>query len=48
MLSFDIRSLEAHAAQVAGTLDPDDPIWEEGDQLPAGAVRVEGRLSKNP
>lgn len=45
MLSFDIRSLEARAAQVAGTLDPDDPIWEDADQRPSGPIEVEGRLS---
>ena len=45
MLSFDIRSLEARAAQVAGALDPDDPIWEEADPRPSGPIRVEGRLS---
>ncbi|MDQ3195072.1 MAG: hypothetical protein M3Q32_01525, partial [Pseudomonadota bacterium] len=45
MLSFDIRSLEARAAQVEGSLDHDDPIWEDADQRPSGPVRVEGRLS---
>lgn len=45
MLSFDIRSLGARAAQVEGTLAPDDPIWEDGDPRPSGPVRVEGRLS---
>ncbi len=45
MLSFDIRSLEARAAQVAGTLNLDDPIWQDADQRPAGPIRVEGRLS---
>src|SRR3954470_431768 len=45
MLSFDIRSLEAKAVQVDGSLQPDDPIWEEGDAKPAGPIRVTGRLS---
>jgi len=45
MLSFDIRSLESHAAHVSGSLAPDDPIWEEGDVRPAEPIRVEGRLS---
>ena len=45
MLSFDIRSLEARAAQVAGTLHPDDSIWEDADQRPSEPIQVEGRLS---
>jgi uncharacterized protein len=45
MLSFDIRSLESHAAQVDGRLAPDDPVWEDGDVRPAEPIRVEGRLS---
>jgi len=45
MLSFDIRSLESHAAHVSGSLAPDDPIWEEGDVRPAEPIKVEGRLS---
>ena len=45
MLSFDIRSLESHAAHVEGQLAPDDSVWENGDVRPAGPVRVEGRLS---
>jgi len=45
MLSFDIRSLESHAAHVSGSLAPDDPIWEEGDVRPSEPIRVEGRLS---
>lgn len=46
MLSFDIRSLESHAAHVSGSLAPDDPIWEEGDVRPAEPIKVEGRLSQ--
>ena len=46
MLSFDIRSLESHAAHVSGSLAPDDPIWEEGDVRPADPIKVEGRLSQ--
>jgi uncharacterized protein len=45
MLSFDLRSLESHAARVDTELPADDPIWEEGDARPVGAVRVTGRLS---
>ena len=45
MLSFDIRSLESRAAQVEGDLRADDPVWEEGDVVPDGAVHVTGRLS---
>jgi uncharacterized protein len=45
MLSFDIRSLEAKAAQVDGSVAPDDPIWEKGDTLPAEPIHVTGRLS---
>ena len=45
MLSFDLRSLETKAVQVDGSLQPDDPIWEEGDTKPAEPIRVTGRLS---
>src|SRR6185503_13752549 len=45
MLSFDIRSLETHAAIVDTELPADDPIWEEGDPRPTGSVHVTGRLS---
>jgi uncharacterized protein len=45
MLSFDLRSLESKAVQVDGSLQPDDPIWEEGDAIPAEPIRVTGRLS---
>jgi uncharacterized protein len=45
MLSIDTRSVESKAVQVDGELPADDPVWEEGDPLPAGAVRVTGRLS---
>lgn len=45
MLSFDIRSLESHAAQVDGRLAPDDAVWEDGDVRPAKPIRIEGRLS---
>jgi uncharacterized protein len=45
MLQFDIRSLESIAARVDGDLDPEDPVWEEADPRPAGAIRVVGRLS---
>jgi uncharacterized protein len=45
MLSFDIRSLEAQAANVDEQLSADDPVWEEGDPKPDTAVHVIGRLS---
>jgi len=45
MLSFDIRSLEAHAAVVDEDLPADDPVWESNDPRPIDAVRVTGRLS---
>src|SRR3954451_20076599 len=45
MLSFDIRSLEAQAANVDDQLGADDPVWEEGDPKPDSAVHVTGRLS---
>jgi uncharacterized protein len=45
MLSFDIRALEAHAEPVDGELLPTDEVWQEGDPLPLGPIRVTGRLS---
>src|SRR6185436_18769868 len=45
MLSFDIRSLETKAVNVDGSLGPDDPIWEAGDNRPTEPVKVTGRLS---
>jgi len=45
MLSFDIRALESQAIQVNDVLAADDPVWVEGDPVPAGPVRVTGRLS---
>jgi uncharacterized protein len=45
MLSFDLRTLDAHAIQVAGVLPADDAVWVEGDPRPAAGVRVTGRLS---
>lgn len=45
MLSFDLRSLDAHAIQVDGVLAPDDSVWLEGDERPVGDLRVTGRLS---
>src|SRR3954467_2864674 len=45
MLSFDIRTLEAQAANVDEQLSADDAVWEEGDQKPDSAVHVTGRLS---
>src|SRR6059058_1853517 len=45
MLSFDIRSLDAGAAQVDGDLPASDPVWQEEDVRPSDAVHVTGRLS---
>lgn len=45
MLQFDIRAVEARAVQVNAELPPDDSIWQPGDPMPAGPVRVTGRLS---
>lgn len=45
MLSYDLRSLDEHAAQVDATLAADDSIWIEGDPRPVDGVRVTGRLS---
>ena len=45
MLSFDIRSLEAQAANVDEQLSAGDAVWEEGDPKPDSAIRVTGRLS---
>ena len=46
MLSFNIRDVEREAVHVDGHLPGDDPVWQEGDPVPAGAVHVVGRLSK--
>jgi len=46
MLYFDIRTLEARAESVDGTLDAQDSVWEEGDSRPVDpGVHVTGRLS---
>jgi len=45
MLVFDIRSVEAKAVQVDAELSPSDPVWQEGDPVPAHPLRVTGRLS---
>src|SRR5437667_11262113 len=45
MLSFDIRSLESHAVVVDEDLPATDPVWEDDDPKPDGAVQVTGRLS---
>ncbi|MEO6877170.1 MAG: DUF177 domain-containing protein [Gemmatimonadaceae bacterium] len=45
MLSFDIRSLDSHAAVVDEELSADDAVWEENDPKPINAVHVTGRLS---
>jgi uncharacterized protein len=46
MLSFDLRSLESQPVQVAGDLQPDDSVWQEGDPRPDGSISVTGRVSK--
>jgi uncharacterized protein len=45
MLQFDIRAVEAKAVQVNAELPPEDAIWQTGDPVPAGPLRVTGRLS---
>jgi uncharacterized protein len=45
MLSFDRSSVESKAARVDGRLEAEDPVWQEGDPRPAGAVVVTGRIS---
>ena len=45
MLSFDRSSVETKAARVDGKLASDDPVWLEGDPLPADGLIVTGRLS---
>lgn len=46
MLSFPTQTVSAGAIQINGTLDPDDKVWIEGDDRPAGAgIQVVGRLS---
>jgi uncharacterized protein len=45
MLSFDLRSLESHAARVDGELDAGDAVWEPHDPKPVAPIRVSGRLS---
>jgi uncharacterized protein len=46
MLSFDIRELEHQAIKVDGDLPVDDPVWAEGDPVPAAPLHATGRLSK--
>ena len=45
MLLFDIRSVESKAVQVDATLPPGDEVWQQGDPVPSGPLRVTGRLS---
>lgn len=46
MLSFPTQAVSAGAVQVNGTLDPDDKVWLEGDERPAGpGIQVSGRVS---
>jgi uncharacterized protein len=45
MLLFDIRSVETKAVQVDAELSPEDPVWQQGDPVPAHPLRVTGRLS---
>lgn len=46
MLTFDLRSLEAQAANVDDQLSANDETWQEGDPKPDTAVKVTGRLSR--
>lgn len=46
MLSFDIRTLSQGPVQVDSTLATDDPVWMDGDLLPIGGVKVQGRISE--
>jgi uncharacterized protein len=45
MLLFDIRSVETKAVRVDAELSPEDPVWQQGDPIPAHPLRVTGRLS---
>lgn len=45
MLAFDIRELESRAVLVDAVLAANDAIWEDGDAVPDGGIRVTGRLS---
>ncbi len=45
MLSFDIRSLDAHASVVDEVLSADDPVWDPTDRKPIDGVHVTGRIS---
>lgn len=45
MLSVDLRSLDAHAVTLEGSIDPADAVWLEGDIRPSSPVMVHGRLS---
>lgn len=44
-MSFDIRTLETHAAVVDEDLPASDSVWEDDDPKPEDAVHVSGRLS---
>ena len=45
MLSFDKRAVETKAAVVDDVLAADDSVWQTGDAVPAGPLKVTGRLS---
>jgi uncharacterized protein len=45
MLSFDKRAVEAKAAVVDDVLAADDSVWQTSDAVPAGPIKVTGRLS---
>lgn len=45
MLSFDKRAVEAKAAVVDDQLPADDSVWQASDAVPAGPLKVTGRLS---
>jgi uncharacterized protein len=46
MLSFDMGTLQDHAARVNGFLAVDDAVWQTGDPTPASPIHATGRLSK--
>ncbi|MEP7381483.1 MAG: DUF177 domain-containing protein [Gemmatimonadota bacterium] len=45
MLSFDLRTLDSHAAQVDAVLASDDAVWHDEDERPVAGLQVTGRLS---
>jgi uncharacterized protein len=45
MLSFDRRAVETKAVAVSDSLPADDSVWQDSDAVPAGPLKVSGRLS---